>query len=166
MNGKLRMRLADLAAVPVPADVRRAGPADAAAIAGILAAAFADARWTVELVRKVLLEADDVVAVWLAPASGEAHATASSRLLPERFPGSGYLHWVGTRPGRQGGGLGRAVSLAALAELRARGCRDAVLETDDGRRAAIALYVGLGFRPECCAEGHRARWDAILEAVR
>jgi mycothiol synthase len=164
---KLRMRLGALANLP-PAgmDVRRAGVHDATALAMVLATAFDDGRWTPDVVRKALFDNPEVVAVYAVDGAigGRATvvATASVRLLPSRFPGAGYLHWVGAHPDAGLRGLGRAVSLAALADVRARGLHAAVLETDDHRRAAIRLYSSLGFRPEPCALDHEARWRAIL----
>jgi mycothiol synthase len=164
---KLRMRLDSLASLPAPDPaVRRAHVGDAEALAVVLAAAFLDARWTPDIVRKALFDNPEVVAVFVldAPIAGKLSiaATASARLVPARFPGSGYLHWVGAHPDAGRRGLGRAVSVAALAEFRARGCRDAVLETDDHRLAAIHLYTTFGFRPDPCADDHEARWRKIL----
>jgi mycothiol synthase len=162
---KLRMRrdsLADLSMPETPPGVtlRRAGPGDDRTLADLLAAAFADQRWTPEVAGRALLHHPEVIAVWIAEVDGRAAATASARIW-ERFSPAGYLHWVGARPEAAGHGLGRLVSLAALDALRVRGCIGAVLETDDHRRAALALYARLGFHPEPCAPGHAERWAAI-----
>ena len=92
---------------------------------------------------------------------GETIATASARLLPERFPASGYLHWVAVDPAHQGQKLGHSVSLAVLREFQALGCSDAVLETQDHRLPAIKTYLALGFKPERLDEAHRLRWERI-----
>jgi GNAT superfamily N-acetyltransferase len=50
-------------------------------------------------------------------------------------------------------GVGRRLVVAALAQARRRGCRQAGVATNERNAAALALYAGLGFRAE------RARWD-------
>jgi mycothiol synthase len=168
---KLRMRLPSFAVLKAPPPhgeevvIRAAGAADAEAVAAVLAAAFADARWTPDLVRRVLLENAEVIAVFVAEQHGHAVATASSRLLPGRFPGSGVLHWVGVHPDAVRHDFGRLVSHAALVRLREHGCRDAVLETDDFRVAAIHLYMTFGFVPEPCAPGHEERWASVMSRI-
>ena len=73
-------------------------------------------------------------------------STASLQVRPES-PGSGWVRWVATDPGRRRKGLARAVVVGVL-ELAAQvGCMDAYLETRTGRLAAIALYMQLGFEP-------------------
>lgn len=78
--------------------LRAAGSRDAAALARLLTDAF-DERWDVARVDRDLLTAPDVVRTWIVEGneSGDRlHATASERLLPDEYPGAGYLHWVGT----------------------------------------------------------------------
>ena len=93
-------------------------------------------------------------------------ATASARLRPDRFPGSGYLHWVAVDPDHQGQRLGFFVSLAVLHTFGTLGCTDAVLETQDHRLAAIQTYLKLGFLPEYRDETHRERWETIQAVLR
>jgi mycothiol synthase len=63
----------------------------------------------------------------------------------------GEVYVVGVRPGAQGGGLGRALTLAGLAYLRDRRGMDRVmLYVESDNEPALAVYTRLGFR----------EWDA------
>ena len=62
----------------------------------------------------------------------------------------GEVYVVGVDPGEQGKGLGRALTLLGLANLRALGLPDAMLYVDADNLPAIKLYTDLGF----------TRWDS------
>ena len=136
-------------------------PGDLPGLAAILTVAFNTA-WDEEKVRRDLSEAPDVDGVYVIAQGGSPVATASARLLPDRFPGSGYVHWVGTDPRHQGKGLGTLVSRRVLEHFRAANLADAVLETDDFRLAAIRSYLKLGFIPEYPDVSHKMRWARVL----
>jgi mycothiol synthase len=111
------------------------------------------------------LRAPDVREIFVITRDGVPVATASARLDPDRFPGSGYVHWVAADPAQSGRGLGYAATLATLHAFVALGCRDAVLETDDERLPAIRTYRKLGFAPEFADDTHAARWQAVDAAL-
>lgn len=168
---QLFMRRPELTSLPAlwgaPAGyaLRPAIPADAEGIAAVMVSAFGP-DWTAERVRQSLLDAPDVKETYVVAHGGEPVATASARIVPDRHPESGYLHWVGTHADHRGKRLGALVSLAALHFFRDAGCRDAVLETDPPRLAAIRTYLNLGFLPEHTDPEHEAAWREITATLK
>ncbi len=67
--------------------------------------------------------------------------------------GSGEVYVVGVDPATQGGGLGRALTLAGLHYLRDVGCTQVMLYVEGDNGAAIAVYERLGFE----------RWDTDVQ---
>ena len=153
--------LPEIPALPAGCTLRSAVPEDAVALAELLQSAFPEEVWTLERVQSALLEAPDVEETYLMTSEGALVATASARIAPE-FPNSGYLHWVAVAPNAQGQKFGSVISLAVLHDLARRGCRDAVLETQDHRLPAIKTYQNLGFAPESRHDSHGPRWAEIL----
>jgi len=153
--------LPPLPELPEGFDLREYGEGDLDALATVLQSAFANENWTPQQVRAKLVDAPDVTKTLVIAREGRPVATTSVRVLPDRFPGSGYVHWVAVDPAYQGQKLGYAIVLAALYEFRRMGLDDAVLETDDDRLAAIKTYQNLGFRPEHRNALHIERWAKI-----
>ena len=112
-----------------------------------------------------LLDAPDVVRCFVVASGSVPVATASARLVPERFPGAGYLHWVAVHPHHRGRRLGAILSLAVLRHCRDIGCASAVLETDPERLPAIRTYLNLGFRPVPLEPRQRPVWRGILASL-
>jgi ribosomal protein S18 acetylase RimI-like enzyme len=139
--------------------------ADLTSLAALLRDAFEDPQWTPERVRETLAESPEVKAVYVIEYAGEIVATASARLLPDVFPESGYLHWIAVAPAHRHKNLGHTVTIAVLHEFVRLGCKDAVLETQDARLAAIRLYTSLDFVPEHTHETHPERWSKIAEML-
>lgn len=81
---------------------------------------------------------------------GDAHAHAHEvEEGHHHHPPIGEVYVVAVDPEERGSGLGRALTLAGLHLLRARGLDQVMLYVDASNTPAISLYEGLGF----------ARWD-------
>jgi mycothiol synthase len=161
----LLMRRPDLDDLPpAPASVELATDADAENLARLLDASFAD-EWDAAKVHRDLLDDKTVQGVYLIREDDRVVATASARLLPEDYPGAGYLHWVASDPTLRGRGLGRAVSIAVMRRFAEDQLASTVLETDDERLPAIAVYLGLGYVPQYRDASHEDRWSKIFRAL-
>nr|WP_230566533.1 mycothiol synthase [Saccharothrix luteola] len=68
----------------------------------------------------------------------------------------GEVYVVGVDPDAQGGGLGKAITLAGLAHLRSAGLTDVMLYVESDNAAALAVYDRLGF----------TRWDSDVQYAR
>ncbi|MFD9888353.1 mycothiol synthase [Amycolatopsis sp. NPDC059027] len=75
------------------------------------------------------------------------HWTKVHEPVPGRFGGEpvGEVYVVGVDPGAQGGGLGKALTLAGLRYLAARGLRQVILYVEGDNAPALAVYTKLGF---------------------
>ncbi|EOD70172.1 mycothiol synthase [Amycolatopsis vancoresmycina] len=75
------------------------------------------------------------------------HWTKVHEPTPGRFGGErvGEVYVVGVDPAAQGGGLGRALTLAGLRYLASRGLRQIILYVEGDNAPALAVYGKLGF---------------------
>jgi mycothiol synthase len=99
------------------------------------------------------LTVDDVVAAeqesWFDP-KGLFLAIADGRIAGFHWtkvhPGNvGEVYVVGVDPDAQGGGLGKALTLAGLHHLRREGLGDTILYVESDNSPAVAVYTRLGF---------------------
>ena len=165
-----RPHLRDLPTVrPLPAGYglrEYSAPTDLPSLNATLQAAFAEP-WDEARARRELLDVPGVKAIYVIEHEGAVVATASSKIVPDRFPGSGYVHWVAVADAHLRRGLAAVLLHRVLQDFTERGHRDAVLETDDDRIAAISAYLRFGFIPfyDVRGEDHRERWSAIFQAL-
>lgn len=87
---------------------------------------------------------------FLAEKDGEVigfHWTKIHEAVPGRFGGepTGEVYVVGIDPDAQGGGLGKALTLAGLRYLRDRGLGQVILYVEGDNAPALAVYSKLGF---------------------
>ena len=92
----------------------------------------------------------DAGGFFLAEEAGEVigfHWTKVHEPTPGRFGGErvGEVYVVGVDPAAQGGGLGRALTLAGLRYLAGRGLRQIILYVEGDNAPALAVYTKLGF---------------------
>lgn len=133
--------------------------ADSEDLAGVLSAAFPDQTWSRARANQELLEDLSVLHTLLALRGDRPVGTASAK-RDDRFPGAGYVHWVGVDPAHRGSGIGAGLVLHIAASFGAD--EPVVLETDDERLPAIASYLGIGFVPRYEDDEHRRRWSVVF----
>src|SRR5262245_35842751 len=158
-------------------EVRHARVEDACALASLLGSAFEGETWDAAGVEREVLCDPTVRAVLVVAAGRRLVSTASLQVRPES-PGSGWVRWVATDPGRRREGLGRAVVVRVLGLAAQAGCMDAYLERRTDRLAAIALYMQLGFEPSIAEDREggsalsgshmvpREVWTRVMGALR
>ncbi len=165
-----RPHLRDLPAVrPLPGGYRirdYAGMRDLATLNATLQEAFAEP-WDESRARGELLDVPGVKAIYVIEHADKVVGTASSKLVPDLYPGSGYVHWVAVADAHLRRGLAAVLLNRILHDFIERDYLDAVLETDDHRPPAISAYLRFGFLPvyDVRGESHRERWSAIFQQL-
>jgi ribosomal protein S18 acetylase RimI-like enzyme len=97
--------------------------------------------------------------------AGVAVGTATAWVgTPDRPAGEGRLHWVAVSPEHQRRGIGSYLSETACSRLRELGSESAYLTTGSLNKAAVQLYLDLGFRPEVGSPAELRAWQ-ILSAI-
>jgi ribosomal protein S18 acetylase RimI-like enzyme len=145
--------------------IRRAGPADRAAVEAIVNAAYAVyverigkppgpmlddyARLIADGMVSVLEDADGMVAAIIVLVSQQDHL---------------LLDNIAVRPDRQGQGLGRRLIAFAENETQRLGYAELRLYTHEKMRENIALYARLGFIET--GRGHQAGYDRVFMIKR
>ncbi|MEU6150806.1 mycothiol synthase [Actinosynnema sp. NPDC047251] len=98
---------------------------------------------------------------WFDPAGFLLAVDGENRLLGFHWtkahtPDLGEVYVVGVDPDAQGGGLGKALTLAGLAHLRRSGASEVMLYVESDNAAALAVYERLGF----------TRWDSDAQYAK
>ena len=94
--------------------------------------------------------------------SGSIAATCMASHHPMvRNPDGGNLGWLATDPKYRGRGLGTIVSAAVTKILIDGEFREINLHTDDYRLSAIAIYLRLGWKPNCFSKVMSERWNRV-----
>lgn len=150
--------------LPFPYQLRVATERDVRGIGEVLSEAFGD-EWSDERVLDVLLRHPDVPKTFVIDHEGTIVATASYQLMPDAFPQSGWVHYVGASSRTKSLGLGYIVSRAVLDECLRQEKKDVYLTTDDFRLPAIRTYLKLGFHPDCWHESHASRWATLKDSL-
>ena len=133
--------------------MRRATAADASGILACLHAAFGPFReeYTEAAYRDTVLTPESLPArmsaMTLFVAVVEDGTVIGTVGAAPAESGEGHLRGMAVVPGWQGRGVAESLLLAALTELRARGCTRVSLDTTAPLVRAIRFYEAHGFRP-------------------
>jgi len=89
----------------------------------------------------------DAAGFFIAERDGRVIGFHWTKVHPAEAGGSpiGEVYVVGVDPGQQGGGLGRALTLAGMAHLQRLGLDQVMLYVDESNTPAVKMYTSLGF---------------------
>ena len=89
----------------------------------------------------------DAAGFFIAERDGRVIGFHWTKVHPAEAGGSpiGEVYVVGVDPGQQGGGLGRALTLAGMAYLQRLGLDQVMLYVDESNTPAVKMYASLGF---------------------
>ena len=142
------------ASQPAGVTLRRAVPSDAQAVGAVFDAAVRDG-WTFlgELARRRMFSSeqwDELVADHAPPnalivAIDRAHGVVGFTAV---HPEVGEMFLLFVDPAHAGRGVGRLLLDAAHDILRAAGCTEAFLFTEERNARALAVYSAAGYRPD------------------
>jgi GNAT superfamily N-acetyltransferase len=105
--------------------------------------------------------------VFLCDVDGREVGTATAWFCPADLdPEAGLVHWVAIAPQHQGRHLAKPLVSAVLTHLAELEHSRAVLITQEGRLAAINLYLEMGFVPRIRSDDERAAWHRVREQLR
>jgi GNAT superfamily N-acetyltransferase len=134
--------------------LRRAVAADAQAIGAVFDAAVREG-WTFlgEIAQRPMFSAhhwDELVADHAPPRALIVAADAAERIVgfAAVHPEEGEMYLLFVDPLRAGQGIGRMLLEAAHEALRAAGCAEAFLFTEQRNVRARAVYAAAGYRPD------------------
>ena len=125
--------------------VRRAWRRDQPAVLTIDEAAF-DRFWALD--RRGLEDAVRATPSARFRVSTDAEGVVTGYAVTGRAAERGYLQRLAVDPARHRAGVGRALVADGLRWLRRSGTSVAVVNTQEGNDAALALYLATGFVPE------------------
>src|SRR5215212_695730 len=132
--------------------ISRLGAGDLAEIVAVLNRAFSDyvtpAHFTVEMLRMMVardnIRLDQSYLAREAPGAGVGVALTAVRRNGDRV--RSRVAAMGVAPEGRGRGIGRALLARQLADARARGSRDVILECFTNNQRALPLYQSMGFQ--------------------
>jgi GNAT superfamily N-acetyltransferase len=151
--GEMPMMAIALAEAPVATDtrVRRAGPADADVVTGLLADAYGMSREIARIPVTVLAPPSDSVTIWLLEQDGEAVSTVTA----SRDDDVVALWCMGTPARFERRGFGRALLAAVLQDYLTQGVTTGLLAATP---AGLPLYEAAGWQ-------HVESWQVFTNAV-
>jgi len=95
---------------------------------------------------------------------GEPVATACAWLSAKDDWRAGQVHMVAVVPEHQGKRLSYWASIAVCQVFRSWGVPEIFLLSDEFRKAAVKVYINLGFRPIIRSKEHYDRWIHVFRS--